>query len=65
MKAIFINKTEEDIIKTPQAKVAIVGGWARDKLLGIQSRDIDIIVHSSLFNSFLIGFEQFLSDQKV
>jgi len=60
LKTIYFNKSVKEISETPEAKVAIVGGWARDKLLGSNSRDVDILVHRKIFDTFRKKFEHYL-----
>ena len=31
-------------VKTPNTSVYVAGGWTRDKLLGLQPKDIDLVV---------------------
>lgn len=33
-------------------KIAIVGGWVRDKILNKESNDIDIVVHKNIYESY-------------
>jgi len=43
-KELFSILKEVGRIKTPSTAIRVVGGWVRDKLLGIYSEDIDIML---------------------
>lgn len=70
MYTIKLTKTEEAIFtlldevvreKTPNTTLRVAGGWVRDKLLGLESNDIDIAVDNMTGEEFA----QLLNTKKV
>ncbi|KAK9765266.1 CCA tRNA nucleotidyltransferase, mitochondrial [Basidiobolus ranarum] len=58
--ALNIKKTDPNL---PSVELRVAGGWVRDKLLGLESHDLDIAINSMLGYEFALHVNQYLKQK--
>lgn len=66
-KKIFnlLKQCRMEIDPSKMIEFRVVGGWVRDKLLGIESKDIDITIRNIALDNFIESFRDFLSKNEI
>jgi tRNA nucleotidyltransferase (CCA-adding enzyme) len=51
--------------QSPRLEIRVAGGWVRDKLLGLQTHDVDIAVNSITGVQFAVMLQRYMQQQKL
>ncbi|ORX42913.1 poly A polymerase C-terminal region-like protein [Piromyces finnis] len=57
------NENKIDILKRPTLRIA--GGWVRDKLLGLESNDIDVVVDNMMGYDFALLVREYMLNNNL